>query len=61
VSYKRATQNAATFNKGVRHGIRHAVLVLRAALRGEDDGQGRMAHRDLERLRRRLINIDNRP
>lgn len=45
-----------TFNDGMRHGIDHAVLVIRQALAG-DDIVGVYAHKGLENLRRDILEL----
>jgi hypothetical protein len=55
--YERALADTDHFNNGVRHGIMHAVFVIRAALTGLDTGDlaTTLAWGELEKLRQDII------
>jgi hypothetical protein len=55
--YDRMLADTAEFNDGVKHGIMHAVFVLRAALTGIDFGHPAtsFAFEELEKLRQDII------
>jgi hypothetical protein len=55
--YDRLLADTEEFNNGVRHGIMHAVFVIRAALTGLDTGDlaTTLAWGELEKLRQDII------
>jgi hypothetical protein len=56
-NYDQMLADTDSFNNGVKHGIMHAVFVIRAALTGLDIGDTAtsMAFQELEKLRRDII------